>query len=203
MNDLDRYPFSGHSALLGKVKNDWQQIDYVLNLFGRRKSAARKAYRQFVEKGISLGRRPELVGGGLVRSLGGWEALKAVRKGADKIKGDERILGDNNFVKKALKEAEERLERRYRLKAEGFDFDQVVKRVAQILEIPIEMVWERSRRPTVVEARSLICYWACGELGMRMTELAKRFDLTQPAVSIAVRRGEQIARERKYTLLNG
>ena len=33
-----------------------------------------------------------------------------------------------------------------------------------------------------------------------MTDLAKRLNLTQPAVSIAVRRGEKIARENHYEL---
>jgi hypothetical protein len=42
-----------------------------------------------------------------------------------RIKGDERILGDTDFVKAVLKEADKRLERRYRLKAEGFDLEQV------------------------------------------------------------------------------
>jgi len=202
IKDLDKYPYSGHSAILGKVRNDWQQIDYVLALFGERKTDARKAYRQFIEKGISQGRRPELVGGGLVRSIGGWAALKAVRKGYLKVKGDERILGDSNFVQAVLKEADEQLERRYRLKAEGFELEHVVERVAQLLDIPVEAVWEKSRRPKVVAARSLIFYWASKELGMSMTDLAHRFNLTQPAVSIAARRGDQIATENHYSLLD-
>jgi len=76
---LEKYPYSGHSAVLGKVKRDWQQVDYVLSFFGKRKSDAKKAYRHFVEKGVRQGRRPELTGGGLVRSIGGWTALRALR----------------------------------------------------------------------------------------------------------------------------
>jgi predicted transcriptional regulator len=34
-----------------------------------------------------------------------------------------------------------------------------------------------------------------------MTEIGKRLGLTQPAVSIAARRGEEIAREEGYSLL--
>jgi hypothetical protein len=40
------------------------------------------------------------------------------------------------------------------------------------------------------------------ELVMGKTELAKRLNLTQPAVSIAVRRGEKIAREEQYQLID-
>jgi hypothetical protein len=54
---------------MGKVKYDWQDRDYVLRLFGQKEGTAQKGYRNFVEKGIDQGRRPELLGGGLIRSL--------------------------------------------------------------------------------------------------------------------------------------
>ncbi|MBW2569528.1 MAG: hypothetical protein JRD93_04485 [Deltaproteobacteria bacterium] len=56
---------------MGKKKRQWQDIEYVLGFFGKRIGKARKEYRSYVEKGIPMGRRPELVGGGLIRSLGG------------------------------------------------------------------------------------------------------------------------------------
>ena len=37
--------------------------------------------------------------------------------------------------------------------------------------------------------------------GMGMTEIANWFGLAQPAVSIAARRGEEIVRQKGYTLL--
>ena len=197
---LDKYPYSGHSAVVGGVKRDWQQVNYMLGFFGKKKSDARKAYRHFVEQGVKQGHRPELVGGGLIRSVGGWAALRDIRDEAVRVKGDERILGDSDFVEAVLKEADEQLERRYRLKAEGFDLEQVAERVAAVMNIPLEIVWEKSRRPMVVEARDLLCYWASKELVMSKTDLAKRLNLTQPAVSIAVRRGEKIARESQYEL---
>jgi putative transposase len=200
---LDKYPYSGHSALLGKMKRDWQQVGSVLGFFGKRKSDARKAYRQFVKKGVVQGRRPELTGGGLVRSIGGWAALRALRSETVRVKGDERILGDSDFVEAVLKEADEQLERRYRLKAEGFGLERVAERVAQVMSIPVELVWEKSRRPQVVNARSLFCFWASNELGISMTDLAKRLNLTQPAISIAARRGERLARENQYVLIDG
>ena len=199
---LDKYPYSGHSAVVGKVKRDWQQVDYVLEFFGKRKFDARKAYRQFVKKGVLQGRRPELTGGGLLRSIGGWSALSALRGEAVRVKGDERILGDSDFVEAVLKEADEQLERRYRLQAEGFDLDRVARRVAAVMNISVELVWERSRRPQVVNARDLLCYWGCEELVISKTDLARRLNLTQPAVSIAVRRGEKIARENQYQLID-
>jgi hypothetical protein len=51
------------------------------------------------KSGLNQGRQPELTGGGLIRSIGGWKALKKIRlKGQDRVKSDARILGDSDFV---------------------------------------------------------------------------------------------------------
>ena len=55
-----------------------------------------------MEKGIADGKRPELTGGGLIRSVGGWAAAKALRRANALQKGDERILGDGDFVDTVL-----------------------------------------------------------------------------------------------------
>jgi len=66
------------------------------------KAVAIRRYREFIKKGIEQGKRPDLVGGGLIRSAGGWSAIKALRRIGAYQKGDERILGDSDFVKKVL-----------------------------------------------------------------------------------------------------
>jgi len=94
LNELDSYSYCGHSALMGKKTREWQEVEYVLAYFGKRIGVARKGYRSYVEKGIILGKRPELVGGGLIRSLGGWDDVKKMRlSGQDRIKSDQRIPG--------------------------------------------------------------------------------------------------------------
>ena len=82
---------------MGKVKRDWQDTQYVLSFFGT-DGRCRRRYLDYVKKGISLGRRPELVGGGLIRSLGGWSEVLAIRKRGEKQAFDQRILGNNEFV---------------------------------------------------------------------------------------------------------
>lgn len=63
---LDSYSYCGHSALMGKKRYKWQDIKYVLGFYGTKIGEARKNYRAYVEQGIAKGRRPELVGGGLI-----------------------------------------------------------------------------------------------------------------------------------------
>ncbi len=109
LTETDRYLYSGHSVLMGNVTRDFQDTDYVLRQFGKKISTARKAYRAYIEKGIGQGRRPDLVGGGLIRSAGGWSMVKAMRRVQDHMKSDERILGDGEFTQSVLEEAQERL----------------------------------------------------------------------------------------------
>jgi hypothetical protein len=68
LEELDRFPWSGHSVVMGKRKMEGQSIDSVLELFGKRLKTARANYHQFIADGLSMGNRPELVGGGLRRS---------------------------------------------------------------------------------------------------------------------------------------
>ena len=201
LKSLDKYAYSGHAAIMGKKKNDWQDTDYVLKLFNTKLSLARRQYREYVKRGISAGKRPDLIGGGLVRSVGGWDALKGLRKIKAYMKGDERILGDSDFVETVLKASQDEFDRNYLLKAGGYDFNTVVDRVAEVLGINRDEVLSSGRQPHRVKARSLVCFWASRELGMSMVELSKRLKISQPTVSQSANRGEKIARENKLNLL--
>ena len=202
LKKMDRYPYCGHSVLLGYHRNDWQSVDETLKLFGKNVYLARRRYREFITKGVSQGRRPELVGGGLIRSIGGWQAFKTLGKTGAHLKSDERILGDSDFVEEVLKKAHEQRERRYRLEVEGFTIEQVAQRVAAILGVKSEKIWEKGKYPQTVKARSLLCYWAVRELGISTTELARRIGISQPAISQSVKRGEAIAKENRFELLD-
>jgi len=57
-----------------------------------------------------------------------------------------------------------------------------------------------SLQPDRLQARSLFCYWAARELGATTTLLAKRFSMTQPAISVAVSRGERLVAENGWQL---
>ena len=144
LEELDRYPYCGHSALMGKRMRKWQDIGYVLGYFEKRVGAARKAYRSYVEKGIALGKRPELTGGGLIRSLGGWdEVRKRSLSGQDRIKSDQRILGESEFVMDVLSESEGQSSRRYALKTLGYDYEKVLGKVSELFHLEKDYITEK------------------------------------------------------------
>lgn len=198
---LRHYKYCGHNTVMGTRECAWQDTGYVLSWFGNEVSEARRSYAAYVKAGIGHGRRPELVGGGLIRSLGGWTAVKSMGKGErQRIKGDERILGDSDFVLQVLEEADERLNRSYEIKRRGYDLKTVEDRVCRVFRIAPEELYEKSREKVKASARGLFCYWAVRELGYGVTEVARQLNITQPAVGYAVQRGERIAKQHSYEL---
>jgi REP element-mobilizing transposase RayT len=197
---LETYAFSGHSRLTGGILDDWQAVDSVLAHFGKQMKAARRHYRRFIQEGIAQGKREELTGGGLLRSAGGWGALKSSRREGHHLKGDERILGDSAFVEEVLDAAQEQLEHRYLLSATGVTFESIVERVAQHFDIPTESILAPGKQPLRVKARSVVAYLAVRQLGLVGTEVGKRLGVSQSAVSRAVERGEALASELSISL---
>ncbi|MCF8144793.1 MAG: hypothetical protein K9N21_12825 [Deltaproteobacteria bacterium] len=188
---------------MGKRKRPWQDVGYILGYFGRTAKGARKAYVEYAGVGITQGRREDLTGGGLVRSAGGWSEVKELRRqGQDHVMSDERILGDSKFVESVLKQAAETYDRHYELRRHGVDLDGIIERVAKIYGMEPREILCRGKQQRRVKARSLCCFWAVSELGMSLRELARRLKLSPPAVGFSVERGEAIAHENGYRLLD-
>ncbi len=63
-----------------------------------------------------------------------------------------------------------------------------------------EEIMDSGKNRKGVQARSILCYWATDQLRISQTQLAKILNLTQPAVSGAVKRGKQLAKKHGYSL---
>jgi hypothetical protein len=65
------------------------------------------------------------------------------------------ILGDSDFVEPVLQTANEAMERKYRLKAAGYDFDMLVGRVADLFQLKSAESLLPTKQRHRVKARSL------------------------------------------------
>jgi hypothetical protein len=169
---------------MGKVDRQWQAVRGVLEHCGGRIGTARRRYKVFVEKGVLKGRCPELVVGGLIRSSGGWEAVKAMRRAKVFEKSDERILGDGDFVETVLAASNEQMKRKYHLRAQGVDIETIAARVSELTGVEKSQIF----LPGKEENRG-----AVRELGMSMSELSGRLELSLAGVSQSVKRCENDA----------
>jgi REP element-mobilizing transposase RayT len=182
IEELNRSPWSGHSALAGKVKRPWQDTGYVLSHFGHG-AKARRNYIGFVEEGIPLGRRPERVGGGLVRSLGGWSGVLARRMRSDRQASDQRILGDGDFVQAIWKEMDERGKDNFRVSREKMGLGELAEKVCGVHGLQPNELRAGSRRHTVIRARGEFSEVAVKLLGYAGAEVARFLGVTSSCVT--------------------
>jgi REP element-mobilizing transposase RayT len=201
LKSLAALPYCGHGGLLGKNLRPWHDADFVLSGFGDSVRASRKRYIDFMKAGLNMGRRDDLTGGGLVRSLGGWEAVRAAFPSKEsRQKSDQRILGDGDFVQSILNQAKENLSGKYLLAAKGIDKKTALEKASALFGVAPEWVLAKSRQRPLADARSLYCYWAAKKLGVSQAELACELSMTSGGVTHAVNRGRRIAMENKYIL---
>jgi len=194
LSELDRYPYGGHSALMGAVERPWQATDEVLSRYAPRLAEARRRYSVFVAEGAEQGRRPELTGGGLVRSLGGWQAVQRLRRGREAYAADERILGSSEFVEGLLQEVSRQAGGGGSARRRQVDLPAFVEGIAGLLGLRSEQVLGTSRARELARARQVLAYVWVERLGCRASDLATLLGQTRSNVCLAARRGEEVAR---------
>jgi putative transposase len=182
LKGLSRYRWSGHSAIMGRVRRDWQDIDTVVGYFGKGRKAVEK-YEQYVGEGISRGKRPELVGGGLIRSLGGWSQVLSLRRKGIKVAFDERVLGGADFIERLLSEAEEKERKTLRISRKVPDLLTLAKRIMEGEKVEEGELRSGIRKKEVVRARKLFCQLAIGKMGYPGAEVARFLGVTTSSVN--------------------
>ena len=187
---LERYRWCGHSVIMNRYPNDWQDRKYVLQWFGEKENYAKKAYKEFMNKGISLGKRPELTGGGLIRSMGGWSIVKAMRNRGIDEQSDARILGSGEFVLAVIKNANEKV--KYQLPALELQnrINGVVEKHCRKEKVTISMLQSGSRRPPLPKLRKAIASKLVNGYGVSLAETARRLGISTSGVAQILKRNK-------------
>ena len=186
MEELDRYPWSGHSAVMKKRECPWMDTDYVLLQFNDTTRRARNAYRRFVEEGLGQGHRPELTGGGLLRSQGGWSQVLGMQGKGRKEEYDQRILGNGDFVQEILKEAEEKQIRQLTLQRKGRTIADIIQDECKRRKVSAEELKRGNKRRTVSETRLTIAQRSRNELGLSGAEIARHLGVNTSSINRAL-----------------
>ncbi len=239
LKELDRYPWTGHSAILGRRKNPLisevrnlksevrsqsttnqperpkgpgepskpnrrntpdrpdrpekalaeKTVEDVLLHFGNSLKVARRRYWEFVEKAIDQGTRPELQGGGLVRSAGGDKRGLLGRKKGESEKGDERILGSGDFVERVLSELNQVRKNGTDRKISLFD---LIDRISVFLGIEKEELLSGSRKQGISHARDLISFLAVKNMGYKYSDIANSLNVHPVSAARCAERGKKL-----------
>jgi len=177
---MDSYKWSGHAVVMGKGSCAGQNVEEVLRMFDVRKVSARKKYRAFIEDGISKGRRDELVGGGLRRSLklSGSEEYEAY---------DARILGSGSFVEQLQQETQT-----FGIEPSSVSLEEIIRSIAQIFSLEPASLRQGGKRKVLSDARGALCYIAVIKMGVNGASVARMLNVSRAGVCLAARRGEEI-----------
>jgi REP element-mobilizing transposase RayT/predicted DNA-binding protein (UPF0251 family) len=195
MKSLDRYRWCGHAVLMGRHSGSFMDAPYVLAHFANDEGIARKAYRRFVGEGIALGPNPEFTGGGLIRSSGGWSQVVSARRRKDPVKGDERILGDSNFVLAVVSEAEKRQQRQLRCTNPEIRIEGIIREECHRGQVSVAELESGVRRRNVTAVRETIALRCARELGLSAAEIARHAGVNTSAVTRAIERARQKLRQ--------
>lgn len=183
LSELDKFSWCGHSVLLGKKNNNWQDRDYVLKWFGNKENEAKRGYHQFVKNGINEGRRPELVGGGLIRSAGGWSTVKSLRRLGMLEIGDERILGSSDFVKQVIEESGDLLKYQFPTGELKNKIKRVIKQECKKGKIDIEALQAGGRNREISKVRLKLVNILVNKYGVSQAEAARQLGVSTSAIA--------------------
>lgn len=179
LEELERYPYTGHSVILGKRKFASQDVESVLARFSERRHAAIASYRDFMAAGYDQGRREELRGGGLIRSMGGLAAILS-QSPEERQASDERILGSGEFVESVLRKSDIHSNKL------TTTIDDVLKEVAARSGISCEQILGASRSRSVSNARRQFFQRAHEEAGATISMLGRLTGRSHVAVKLAI-----------------
>ena len=143
----EAWRWSGHRAYLGRAAAPWLTTGFVLSMLAPGQRRARAAYRAFVADGMGEGRRAEFHAGN---------------------GGGGRLLGDEEFIERALAEAGERPRNPPSL-------DAIVAAVAAECAVRVAELAGPSRARHLSSARGLACLLARETGAAPLSALASRF----------------------------
>ncbi len=179
LDDLDRYPWSGHAVIMNNNKLPGQESTEILSRFAKTASIARKRYRLFINDGIAIGRRNDLVGIGTFSS----------GELPDRELKDSRVLGSGDFVEQIL------LQTGNIDVAKTQTIDQIIETVLEAFEISPAELMTRKRHLPLADARGIICQIAF-LYGYRGVDIARRLNISGAGVTVAAERGKKLLENR-------
>jgi len=184
IESLAKYPWTGHSALMGMIARQWQDTDEILGRFARQAGEARRKLVTFMSDHNAARKDARFFkGGGLIRSVGGVEQLQRLPK-SERWMHDERVLGDGQFVESILEMADRQTPlKKYTDTQRQQKFDLIQSRVCQRLKLATHAVEIGCRRWEIVCARRILVYLAVQYLGLTGKHLSERLNVSQATIA--------------------
>jgi putative transposase len=177
IEDLASYGFSSHPYILGDKSAAWFDGSELLVHFGHSEALSRQAYLNFLRDGLF--QEPDLEGGGLRRSLAITNYPRVNRA------SDDRILGDEKFVKNLLRVQEQGHESEPLI-----DAGAIVAAVCSQHNVTQFELIGNSRRNVIARARTAAVLRLARETEMNGSQIAETLGINKSAVSKIISRNQ-------------
>jgi hypothetical protein len=191
IDSLDRYRWTGHAVLLGHRRFPAQDVDFILSQFGHTTREARRGYKQFILDGCNAGNIPDLEGGGLRRSAGGWEFVRKLGRGREKWAFDERVLGGPAFVEEILAHHQGVFTPR-RTPPNPTLVRKLCAELARRWDVGTAEIASSSRRHNAVIARALVAFISVHRYGLTQSAVAELLHVSKQTISRGLTLAERI-----------
>jgi REP element-mobilizing transposase RayT len=185
IEELARYPWTGHAGLMGVASRGFQAVDEVLGWFAPERRAARRELCRWMREG----------------RLGDGRHAALPPSGRSTPEGDPRSPQPRMplaLVSSADAEAPEVRANEHRLR--GWTLDGLVAWVCAELGAEPGRVRSGGRRRPESEARAVIGLFATRELGSSVLEASRATGVTAGPMSRSIRRGEILVSQRGIRL---
>jgi REP element-mobilizing transposase RayT len=179
LSELEKYPWCGHGALLGKAKQEFLERDYILGHFG----GSSTSYETFVKEHEGKYHHGDYSGGGLIKSMGGLLNVLGMDETRDVY--DDRIFGNEHFVENILRKAGEEP---VVMKTSA----EVLKEAAEMAGISQAEILRPGHGHKEAEGRAIYCYMAKEKAGVGGAALCSQLGLTRSGISRLVEKGRRL-----------
>jgi hypothetical protein len=156
--------------MIGETGYDWHDWGSALWRFAVRKSQARRSYMKFLEEGVG-------------REINGWRFGSTEMEGGDNAEADDRLAGDAEFVRRALRAVREPKSPKREIIRSRPSLDQVLVEVSAAKGIDTASALGRGRNDIRSEARSEFCRLAIREHYYTVREVAGFLGINASSVS--------------------
>jgi len=104
-------------------------------------------------------------------------------------------LGGSAFVEDVLKNDKLKISEKPQLQQKGWDLEKLVKKVCEYNNINPTNLIRKGRKNNISIAKSLNSCWGTQQLGLSATEISQFLGISQPAVSMASKRGAEYCQQ--------
>jgi hypothetical protein len=129
-----------------------------------------------------LGRQPELTGGGLIRSAGGWSEVLSMKRRGERQFSDERILGSGEFAQEVIAEADASVREKVPLAKGCPEVIELVERCCQRYGVSRQALENGCRRKEFSEIRKELAMTLVFEMGLSYARTAPLLGVSASAV---------------------